>query len=428
MKAIIVLFMSMSILLSTECFGNEITQGHIKGNLDSKVRIVLGDKAIVDIGKKEGIIKGDILDIYHNRDIKLLDPIGKCAVVKIYDTTAICEVFKMKIEIEKDVVTIDKLAYNDPSLLPAIFQLLTKVVEPYEPQKEIIVYIHNIYDENNNITKFSEILQKEIKKVFYQKKRIKPAGKDVSRALFAYLPNEYAESNKEIEDFIRKDNIDVIITGSYKVRNGKIEISLYKVDKNWEDIIVDTVVDSVPYSDLISSVTVPYQSIRKEQNAVCSILYKPVHYKATVKEERNDIILIESKKDPFLEYSLKRIDFNIISPVAFKLKIDNTDIGFEKSKEYELALSTGKHEITASFKKGYYFNDLLVLTNDNEVRKSIVLSIDRPEDLVMEVEVSPVPGREDINFNIYKKAVKTKVVIKPVLQKETVKQVETFKD
>jgi hypothetical protein len=334
----------------------------------------------------------------------------------------------MKIEIENDVVTIDKLAYNDPSLLPAIFKLLTKVVEPYEPQKEIIVYIHNIYDENNNITKFSEKLQKEIKKVFYQKKRIKPAGKDVSRALFAYLPSEYAESNKEIENFIRKDNIDVIITGSYKVRNGKVEISLYKVDKNWEDIIVDTTVDSVPYSDLISSVTVPYKSVRKEQNAVCSILFKPVHYKATVKEERNDIILIESKKDPFLEYSLKRIDFNIISPVAFKLKIDNTDIGFEKSKEYELALSTGKHEITASFKKGYYFNDLLVLTNDNEVRKSIVLSIDKPEDLVMEVEVSPVPGREDIHFNIYKKAVKTKVVIKPVLQKETVKQVETFKD
>ncbi len=195
MKAIIVLFISMSILLSTECFGNEIIQGHIKGNLDSKVRIVLGDKAIVDIGKKDGIIKGDILDIYHNRDIKLLDPIGKCAVVKIYDTAAICEVFKMKIEIENDVVTIDKLAYNDPSLLPAIFQLLTKVVEPYEPQKEIIVYIHNIYDENNNITKFSEKLQKEIKKVFYQKKRIKPAGKDVSKALFAYLPSEYAESN-----------------------------------------------------------------------------------------------------------------------------------------------------------------------------------------------------------------------------------------
>ncbi len=142
-----------------------------------------------------------------------------------------------------------------------------------------------------------------------------------------------------IEDFIRKDNIDVIITGSYKVRNGKIEISLYKVDKNWEDIIVDTTVDSVPYSDLISSVTVPYKSMRKEQNAVCNILFKPVHYKATVKEERNDIIVIESKKDPFLEYSLKRIDFNIISPVEFKLKIDNTDIGFEKSKEYELALT-----------------------------------------------------------------------------------------
>ncbi len=428
MKAIIVLFISMSILFSTECFGDELIQGHIKRNLDSKVRMLLGDKAIVDMGKNEGIIKGDILNIYHKKDLALLDPIGKCAVVAIYDTTAICEVFKMKIEIENDVVTIDKLAYSDPILFPAIFQMLTKVVEPYEPQKEITVYIHNIYDENNNITKFSEKLQKEIKKVFYQKKRIKPVGKDVASALFAYLPSEYAESNKEIENYIRKDNIDVIISGSYKLRNGKVEISLYKVDKNWEDIIIDTRVDSAYYGDLLTTVTIPYQPIRKEQNIRCSILYSPVHYKSIIRDERNDIIASESKKDPFLEYSLKRIDFNIISPVEFKLKIDNIDIPFEKSNEYELVLPTGKHEITASFKKGYYINDTLLLTNKSEVKKSIVLSLDKPDDLVMEVEVNPVPGRENIDFNVYKKSVRTKTVIKPVLQKETVKQVETFKD
>ncbi|MBA4390039.1 MAG: hypothetical protein C0399_03780 [Syntrophus sp. (in: bacteria)] len=428
MKAIIVLFISMSVLLSTECFGNELIQGHIKGNLDSKVRILLGDKAIVDIGKKEGIIKGDILNVYRNIDTKLLDPIGRCAIVAIYDTTAICEVVKMKVEIENDTVTIDKLVYNDPHLFAAIFQMLTKVVEPYAPQKDITVYIHSIYDENNNITKFSETLQKEIKKVFYQKKRIKPAGKDVARALFAYLPSEYAESNKVIEDYIRKDNIDVIITGSYRVKNDKVEISLYKVDKNWEDIIVDTTVNSAPYGDLLSTVTLSYKSMEKEQNILCSILFKPVHYKATDRDERNDIIVSEAKKDPFLEYSLKRIDFNIISPVGFKLKIDNIDIGFEKSNEYELSLPTGKHEITASFKKGYYFNDSLLFTNDNEIKKSIVLLLDKPENLVIEAEVNPVPGRENIDFKVYKKVVRTKQVIKPVLQKETVKQVETFKD
>lgn len=428
MKAIIVLFISMSVFLSTECFGNEIIQGHINGNLDSKVRIVLGDKAIVDIGKKEGVIKGDILNVYHKRDIKLFNPIGKCAIVEIYDTAAICEVFKMKIEIENDIVTIDKLEYTDPNLFAAIFKMLTKVVEPYEPQKEITVYVHNIYDENNNITKFSEKLQKEIKKVFYQKKRIKPAGKDVAGALFAYLPSEYAESNKEIEGYIRKDNIDVIITGSYTVKNGKVEISLYKVDKNWEDIIVDATIDSAPYGDLLSAVTVPYKAVRKEQNILCNILLKPIHYKTVVRDEHNEFIALESKKDPFLEYSLKRIDFNIISPVEFKLKIDNSNISFQKSNTYEMFLPTGRHEINASFKKGYYFNDTLQLTNDNEFKKSIVLSLDKPDDIVIEVELNPVPGRENIDFNVYKKTVKTKAVIKPVLQKETVKQVETFKD
>ena len=32
-------------------------------------------------------------------------------------------------------------------------------------------------------------------------------------------------------------------------------------------------------------------------------------------------------------------------------------------------MTTGKHEITAIFKKGFYFNDSLLLTTDNEVKK-----------------------------------------------------------
>jgi hypothetical protein len=62
----------------------------------------------------------------------------------------------MNNEIGKDTVVIDKLTANDSNLFPAIFQLLTKVVEPYEPNKEITVFVHSIFDEQNNITKFSE--------------------------------------------------------------------------------------------------------------------------------------------------------------------------------------------------------------------------------------------------------------------------------
>ena len=157
----------------------------------------------------------------------------------------------------------------------------------------------------------------------------------MSKSLFAYLPGEYAESNQVIEDYLKKDNIDVLIAGTYKIRGDKIELSLYKVDRNWEDIAVDTTLSAASYADLTSSVITSYKPIRKEKNVVCDILYKPVYYKATVRDERNSIIDIESKNNPFLEYNLKRIDFNIISPVDFKLIVDNNEINFEKSNEHK---------------------------------------------------------------------------------------------
>jgi hypothetical protein len=363
-------------------------------------------------------------------DTNYMDPIGKCAIINVYDVTSICEITKIyNTEIGKDAVVIDKLAINDYSLFPAILQLLSKVIEPYEPDKEIRVYVHSIFDEQNNVTKFSEKVQKEIKKVFFQKKRIKSAGTNVSQSLFAYLPGEYAESNQVIEDYLKKDNIDVLIAGTYKIRGDKIELSLYKVDRNWEDIAVDTTLNATPYADLTSSVITSFKPIRKEKNILCDILYKPVYYKTTARDERNSIIDDESKNNPFLEYNMRRIDFNIISPIDFKLVVDNNEISFEKSNEYQISMNTGRHEIIATYKKGFYSNDSLLLATENEVKKNIVLILDNPGDIKIEVTANPVPGKENIDFKIYKQNDMSRPEFKPILlQKNNVKTVETFKD
>jgi hypothetical protein len=430
MKTISVAILCLTIFFSVNCHAKDMNRGQIIGNLDQKVKIITGDKAITNMGMKNGVIKGDILTIYKIDDTNYLDPVGKCAVIKVYDVTSICEIIKIyNNEIGKDAVVIDKLTMNDSNLYPVIFQLLTKVMEPYEPDKEIKVYVHSVFDEQNNVTKFSEKLQREIKKVFFQKKKIKSAGTSVSQSLFAYLPGEYADSNQVIEDYLKKDKIDVLIAGTYKIRGDKIELSLYKVDRNWEDIAVDTTLSAAAYADLTSSVVTLYKPIRKEINILCDVLYKPIYYKATVRDERNSIIDLESKNNPFLEYNLRRIDFNIISPIDFKLIVDNNEISFEKTNEYQLSMNTGKHEITAIFKKGFYFNDSLLFTTDNEVKKNVVLILDNPGDIKIEITANPVPGRENIDFKIYKKADISRPDFKQVLlQKNNIKTVETFKD
>lgn len=430
MKTITVAALCLTIFLSANCLAKDLNRGQIIGNLDQKVKIITGDKAITNLGMKNGVIKGDILTIYKMDDTDYLNPVGKCAVINVYDATSICEIIKIyNNEIGKDAVVIDKLTTDDSNLYPVIFQLLTKVMEPYEPDKEIKVYVHSIFDEQNNITAFSEKVQKEIKRVFFQRKRIKPANTNVSRALFAYLPGEYAESKQIIEDYLKKDNIDVLIAGTYKIKGDKIELSLYKVDRNWEDMAVDTTLNAAAYANLASSVTVSYRPIRKEKNIVCDILYKPVYYKTTGRDEQNNIINLESNNNPFLEYSMNRIDFNIISPVDFRLFVDNNEISFEKTSERQLSMTTGRHEITAIFKKGFYFNDSLILQSEKEVKKTIFLILDNPDNIKIEVAANPVPGRENIDFKIYKKADMSRPDFKPVLlQKNNINTVETFKD
>jgi len=432
MKTITVLISCLAIFFSANCLAKDLNQGQIIGNLDDKVKIMTGDNAIIDLGRNNGVIKGDVLTIYNPRDIKYVNPIGKCAIIKDYERTSICEIVKIyNNEIAMDVVVLDKLIITDPDLYPVIFQLLTKVVEPYEAHKEITVYVHNIFDEQNNVTKFSEKLQREIKKVFAQKKRIKVEGKNMSQSLFAYLPNDYAESNQVIEDYLKKDNVDVLIAGTYKIRGDKIELSLYKVDKDYEDIAVDTTLNAATYANIASSVVTSYKPIKKEQSVACDILYNPVHNKVTFRDERNNIIDIESKNDPFLEFNLKRVDFNIISPIDFRLIIDNIEMSFDKANKQQISMNTGRHEITAIFKKGFYTNsiDSLVYQSDEEIKKNIVLILDKPGDIKIEVSANAMPGKENIDFKIYKKTDMSRSVIKQVgLERNNIKSVETFKD
>jgi hypothetical protein len=430
MKTISVVAICFIILFSSNGYAKDQVIGKIIDNLDQKVKIMNGDRSVINLGKNNGLIKGDILSIYKTDDTRFTDVSGKCALTTVYDSTSICEIIKINnIEIDRDTVVIDKLSINDPNLYPAIFQLLTKVVEPYDSHKEIKVYVHNVFDEQNNITKFSESVQKEIKNVFLQKKRIKQPISIAPQPVFAYLPNEYAGSRQIIEDYLKKDNIDVLISGNYRIRGDKIELSLIKIDRNQEDLAVDTTLNAAAYAEMTSNVTAAYKPIKKEKTVVFDVLYKPVIYKANNRDERNNIIDRESKDNPFTEYNMKRIDFNIISPVDFRLIVDNIEVNFEKSDEYQLSMTTGKHEITGVFKKGFYFNDSLLLTSDREVKKDIVLLLDSPGDIKIEVSANPVPGRENIDFKIYKKTDMSRPEFKQVLmQRNNIKTVETFKD
>lgn len=433
MKAILAVIVCLSVFISANWVAaaeNDLVVGQITSSLEKKFKMLTGDKAFTNLGSRSGVIKGDILTIYHQSDTNRADPIGECAIVEIYDSKSVCEIITMNREVGMDTITIKKVVYDDALLFPPIFALLTKVVEPYSPEKKIVVYIHDFFDENHNVTRFSEKIKREVKKVFFQKKRMMSAGKAISPAVFAYLPGEYNEYNKTIEDYLKRDRIDVIISGTYKTVGDKVQLSFYKIDKNWEDIALDTTITAKPYTAMAAEVLVPYKERKKEKTVSCDIVYKPVYHRTDSRDERNRIINYETQNNPILEYTLRRAEFNIVAPVDFTLYVDGNEIRFDKSRRYRLPLTTGNHEITASFKKGFYYNDtfLVSLAEPNVVKKTVILSVDRPEDLVIEVEANPLPRQENIVFKMYREVGRRTTVVKPVLTRETLKPVETFKD
>lgn len=431
MKKIILFTTIIFTFVSIQCFGAEYIKGNIISNLDKKLKIVYGDKAVITLGSNHGVIKGDIINITRPVDISLANPIGQCAVQKTFESTSICEVFKMTQEIENgQVVFMRKLEFNDPKLFPDVFRMLHNLVEPYAPYKDISIYVYNIFDENRNITKFSELLKEEVKFVFSQKKRIKFISDDVGRIFAAYSPNELSEKNKVIEGYMKKDNIDALITGHYEVKGEKVFITLYKVDNNWDVVKRQGSINGTSYGDLLTAVTVPYSPMKKEQNVICNVVYKPVRHKP-LKTEKQEYIVNVAQDDPFLLYSLGRVDFNVVSPVEFKLKIDNDILDFEKQNEYRLLLQTGKHEITASFKTGFYYNETLMFTSPDECKgckKSVVLQLDKDAEVNIEVIANPLYGRESLDFNIYTKVVTSRPILKPISKTEKIVPVETFKD
>lgn len=433
MKAIFAFLICVSMLVAgSNCLAAEdgVTTGQITDSLDGKFKMLIGDRAFTNLGSRMGIIKGDVFMLYANADTIKADPVGKCAVVQVYDTRSVCEIIEMNREIGKETVTVKKIAYDDALLYPSIFTLLSKVVEPYEPSKKIKVYIYQIFDENHNVTEFSQKIRKEMAKVFFQKKRMVSAGKLISPALTAYLPGEYNEYNSAIEDYLKKDDIDVIISGTYKIIGDKVHISYYKIDRNFEDIVVDTFVPTQPYAAQAAKVVTPFREQKKEQIVKCTIIYKPVQYKTLSRDERNDIVTTETRGNAILEYMLRRSEFNIIGPVEFTVVVDGNPIKFDKLQEFAIPLATGEHTMTASYSKGFYFNDtfLVALPESNRVKKTATILIDKPEDITVEIQANPLPRRENITFNVYRASTRSSTVIKPVLRKEISKPVEVFKD
>jgi hypothetical protein len=412
----------------TQTVSGEITSAII---LQERIHLTVGDKAMTNLGAKDGVIKGDIFIVTSRQDTMKEKPIGQCAVTSVDVKSSICDIIVSNMEIPRgSVVSIPAMYYSMEKFYPAIYKILSKSVDPFAPYEKVKIAVYDIFDSQNNVTNFSDRLKQEMKDVFSEKKRVSLVEpKSVKKDFFVYpedIRNSYGLRTEVMETL----GVDVFIVGSYALDNESASFTFYKFDKNFTD---EKISFQVPLSsfDVASAKEIirPYKPLPKKEYLPCTVALKESHY-VPQKDEKSFIIGHEAGRDIYKAYDLRKTNFNIISPVEFVFKMDGQPVNFSGKTESPMLLTKGTHNLFAGFKRGYFFNtrEPKLYVSDKSLEKEAILTVEKDASIYIEVILNPSFEGENIEFKIYDVTEKKAQLLKTIIKTEASKTIEYFKD
>lgn len=414
-------------VVAPPCYAGDMIRGEITDANRERVALSTGDKVTISVGKSQGLIKGDIGKIFSRTEKKL--EIGRCVVHESRSVSSTCEIIESLREIARgDMVVFSGVDYRDKGLFLPIIDVLDSSVKAFPAHEKVRILIHEVFDAKNNITQFSEKARSELIYIASQKKRIVAVA---ARQLadFSYYPDEYGASSGQIKNFLRNNGLDLILTGTHVMNGNSVDLSFQRVAQGDNDrVIVFPVSAGIANGNTTDKVILPYVKKEKRIDSLCSIVYK-AHQYVPLREEKSGIIREEAAANPFRELNLKRVEFNIISPVEFKVTVDGAAVNLGDKGATQISLSNGSHRIHASFKRGYYSGESLLYTSSREYTRDIVLELNKGEDTVIEVNADPMPDKGDhFAFRVYRKTEREKFALKPIQRVQSEKVVDAFTD
>lgn len=413
----------------------------IIGTSNDKLYVATGENIILDANKTQGIILGDILSIIKKDDtLSMIGEIGKCAIIKIDDTSGICNIIESKAEIGKGDFAVVKIPeYKNPQLYPLIYKLNEEIVEPFENHKRVKVYVHNIYDDKSNITALSELLKDEIINVFYQKKRLIVDIESLNKYL--NYPDHYfyigtTKSKKEtvnkIRNIMQDVQIDIVVMGTYKIEDKNIKLELYLINKiSGLEKKMDFLLDLNGFSNIAKQIVVPYKLIKEKEFVNYSIVYKQKDYFPS-KYEQYEIIKAESNKELSFKYNFMdgKLKFNRISPGDITIKINTTTLNdIQKGDIYEKMFEKGMKRLLVSFVPTLYDNDNEIFELKRVIKKEVILDLKDEESIFLDIMLDATYEKEHIDLKITKNIYDEKFVIKPIMNEFIKKQrIDVYRD
>jgi hypothetical protein len=419
--------------LSTDSMAAEYITGKImpSGVFQERIYFVPEDRAFTSLGMKDGLIKGDILQIARDVDYDLINPSGRCALVRVDPDSSVCEIISVKNEISQDYqVYANKLYPSDERLFSIIYPLLYRVVEPYQPQKKISVYIHDLFDKTLNKTIFSVRAKREVENIFAQKSKILLKQDLVSKE-FHFYTIDSPENQKAIDDFMKRGNIDVFVTGLYSLEDGQMNITFYKYDRHFGKEVLPFQVKAEATRDAeeTGKVIAGYKAPEKQELVACNISFNELS-DPVIKYGKAEIVKYEAGGDVFRENDLRMREFNVMAPSDISIFLDNERLRFSSKGESTIYMTKGTHKLTATFKRGYFFNTkgALAYTSKNSIWKDIILVVKNAGNVNVSIELNPSFTGENIKFNVYRERIDSRSQIKVIKSIRTDNFIETFID
>ena len=315
----------------------------------------------------------------------------------------------------------------DAALQEVAIAFLNSVVAPYEPSKQVSVYVLPVYDDANNVTGLSQRMRKQLIDALAQKSRISLSQESSLKELVLY-PDDDMAWVWDARDALKKAGVDVLIVGRYRIEAGQIHVSLFKIDKNFDDRHVAM---KVPFNKALepmaAQVVTPYRRVEKKEPVTCWLFVRPQMF-TPVKEEKQQLMKAEAGGNPFVAANLKRVDFNILSPVDVVVEVDGQVVKFKNKDQQSVSLKQGMHRVSASFKRGFFSNESLLYTSEHVFTKEILMDLSRSKTIGIEIAVNPMQERGPITFNVYAPVERERQVLHPIYRVESDRVLETYRD
>jgi hypothetical protein len=419
---------------ASRCEGAVLATGEITSAiiLQERLHLSIGDRAVTNLGMQAGLVKGDILSITTRLDATLEKPIGECAITRVDPNSSVCEILSANMEVERGCkVSVPTVNYSMANFYPMAYKLLFSSVDPYKPHEKVTVFIHNVFDDQNNITKLSQRIKQELIDIFGQKTKVilkeSPNGKKVQ--FYPAIDNGEPQLISEIMQIL---DVDVFLTGHYTLGHDRINFTFYKYDAvhgNQKLAFQMPLAAGTPDLAEAKEIAVPYLPVPKKEYVSCTLSYRSLQH-VPQREEQKEIIAREAGGDVFRTLELRRTAFNIISPVDPVIKMDDQEIGFNGKTQVPIILTKGTHKMAVSFRRGYFFNtkDSLLYVSDKVIEKEALMHIQGDGAYEIEVSLNPSFDGESIKLGVYNVNERKRQVLKSIVRTQETKTVEFFRD